>query len=56
LIATGTLKFKAFPDLEGDSLEARIILPQGTPLATTESVVNQLLKGLDETHHLLAEK
>jgi len=56
LIATGTLKFKAFPDLEGDSLEARIILPQGTPLATTESVVDQLLKGLDETHQLLAEK
>jgi multidrug efflux pump subunit AcrB len=56
LIATGTLKFKAFPDLEGDSLEARIILPQGTPLATTESVVNQLLIGLNKTHQLLAEK
>jgi multidrug efflux pump subunit AcrB len=56
LIATGTLKFKAFPDLEGDSLEARIILPQGTPLAITESVVNQILIGLDKTHQLLAEK
>ena len=56
LIATGALKFKAFPDLEGDSLEARIILPQGTPLATTESVVHQLLTGLDQTNQSLGER
>jgi len=56
LIITGTLKFKAFPDLEGDSLEARVLLPQGTSLATTELVVNQLLKGLKETQQLLGEK
>ncbi|HID82118.1 MAG TPA: efflux RND transporter permease subunit [Chromatiales bacterium] len=56
LLTTGILKFKAFPDLEGDSLEARILLPQGTPLATTESVVQQLLKGLDETRSVLEER
>ena len=56
LLATGILKFKAFPDLEGDSLEARILLPQGTPLATTESVVQQLLKGLDETRSVLEKR
>ena len=56
LLATGILKFKAFPDLEGDSLEARILLPQGTPLATTESVVQQLLKGLDKTRSILEER
>lgn len=56
LIVTGTLKFKAFPDIEGDSLEARILLPQGSPLAHTEAVVEQLLKGLGKTHQTLGKK
>jgi multidrug efflux pump subunit AcrB len=49
LIATGTVKFKAFPSLEGNSVDARILLPQGTPLAETEKVVDRLLNALDET-------
>jgi multidrug efflux pump subunit AcrB len=36
MLATGTIKFKAFPDLEGNRLEARILYPQGTPLANRE--------------------
>ena len=31
--AGGKLKFVGFPDIEGDVVEARILLPQGTPLA-----------------------
>ena len=38
----GKLKFTGFPDIEGDLVEARILLPQGTPLARTESVVAHL--------------
>ncbi len=38
----GKLKFTGFPDIEGDVLEARILLPQGTPLARTEGVVDHL--------------
>ena len=38
-MATGVLKFSAFPELDGDTLEARILLPQGTPLERTKSVV-----------------
>ena len=38
-MAGGLLKFSAFPDLDGDVVEARILLPQGTPLARTEKVV-----------------
>ncbi|WP_285672815.1 efflux RND transporter permease subunit, partial [Paralimibaculum aggregatum] len=38
-IAGGALKFSAFPDLDGDTLQARILLPQGTPLWRTEEVV-----------------
>jgi len=49
LIATGTVKFKAFPDLEGNTVDARILLAQGTPLAETERVVDIILKALDKT-------
>jgi multidrug efflux pump subunit AcrB len=49
LIATGTVKFKAFPDLEGNSVEARILLAQGTPLAETERVMARLLDALEQT-------
>ena len=54
LIATGTVKFKAFPDLEGNTLEARILLPQGTPLAETERVVGILLDSLATSAEFLS--
>lgn len=56
LIATGTVKFKAFPDLEGNNLEARILLPQGTPLAETERVVAVVLDALQKTNTVLSKK
>ncbi|MDP6787358.1 MAG: efflux RND transporter permease subunit [Rhodospirillales bacterium] len=46
-IAGGLLKFRAFPDLDGDVIEARILLPQGTPLKRTESVVGRVTHALD---------
>jgi len=49
LIATGTVKFKAFPDLEGNSVDARILLAQGTPLSETERVMDTLLAALEKT-------
>lgn len=49
LIPAGFLKFKSFPDLEGDLLDARIIMPQGTPFARTEQVVGILLDSLRQT-------
>ncbi|MBE9562892.1 MAG: efflux RND transporter permease subunit, partial [Proteobacteria bacterium] len=55
LIATGTVKFKAFPDLEGNNFEARILLPQGTPLAETERVVGILLDSLEKTNQTLSQ-
>ncbi len=45
-IPAGMLKYQAFPDLESDVIQARIILPQGTPLADTEAVVEHLVTGL----------
>ncbi|MCG8122428.1 MAG: efflux RND transporter permease subunit, partial [Candidatus Thiodiazotropha taylori] len=48
--AGGALKFVGFPDLDGDVLEARILLPQGTPLSRTEKVVEQLTQALERTN------
>ena len=49
LIATGTVKFKAFPDMEGNTVDAQILLSQGTPLEETEKIIAQLLVSLDKT-------
>lgn len=46
LIAGGVLKFQAFPDLDGDVVEARLLMPQGTPLERSEEVVRQITEGL----------
>jgi len=45
-IPAGILKFQAFPSLESDVIQSRILLPQGTPLARTEEVVAQVVKSL----------
>ncbi len=54
-LAGGFLKFSAFPDLEGDVIEARILLPQGTPLARTEEVVDHLEQALRQAETDLVE-
>ncbi len=46
-IAGGVLKFSPFPELDGDVMEARILLPQGTPLHRTEDVVARITQALD---------
>jgi len=43
MIAGGRLKIQAFPDMEGDVLQARILFPQGTPLQRTEHYVDMLV-------------
>ena len=45
-IPAGMLKYQAFPDLESDVIQARIILPQGTPLSRTEEIVTRLVEAL----------
>lgn len=46
-VAAGWLKFQSFPTLESDTVEARLILPQGTPLARTEERVARVLAALE---------
>jgi len=41
-IAGGHIGSEAMPDIDGDVLEARILMPQGTPLERTEAVAEQV--------------
>ncbi len=52
-IAGGLLKFSAFPELDGNVMEARILLPQGTPLARTENVVKTITDALERVNTTL---
>ncbi len=42
IMVGGYVKFVAFPEIDGNTLEARILLPQGTPLSRTEEVVEKV--------------
>ena len=53
MLAAGILKFSAFPSVEGDMVQARVLMPSGTPLKTTEHVVQQLLSALKQTQEEL---
>ncbi|MCB2100660.1 MAG: efflux RND transporter permease subunit [Rhodobacterales bacterium] len=45
-IAGGALKFRPFPSVEGDTAQARILLPQGTPLEHTQQVIDKVIAAL----------
>lgn len=47
LLAGGVIKFQAFPDIEGDTVEARLMMVAGTPLERTEEAVEALTAALD---------
>jgi len=56
MLAGGVLKFQAFPDIEGDTIEARLLLPQGTPLWRTERIVKQITDALAKVDKELSPK
>lgn len=49
MLASGKLQFSAFPNVEGDIAQARILMPAGTSLVETEAVVNRITTALDRT-------
>lgn len=53
-MAGGLLKFAPFPELDGDVMEARILLPQGTPLRRTKEVVKQVNAALEKVNAKLS--
>lgn len=50
LLTSGVVNFSAFPDVEGDILQARILMPVGTSLQETERVVDRLTGSLEQVN------
>ncbi|MFT5697820.1 MAG: HAE1 family hydrophobic/amphiphilic exporter-1 [Desulforhopalus sp.] len=50
MIAGGVLKVSPFPDTEGDVLQARILLPQGTSFARTEKIVTKIVDAVQRVN------
>ena len=48
LVASGKIKVMGFPEIEGDVVVARLLMPQGTPLEKTEKTIERILYGLNE--------
>ena len=48
LLSGGFLKFQAFPEIDGDVIEARILLPQGSSLSQTEKVARKISDALSK--------
>lgn len=53
IIAGGGLKFLAFPDIDGNVIAGRILLPQGTPLSKTEETVQRTVEALKRVNTTL---
>ena len=47
LVAGGIVKFRLFPDVDGDTIVSRVLMPQGTPLDKTEKIAKKIVKALD---------
>ena len=52
----GIVKFQAFPDLDGNVIVARVLLPQGTPLSKTEQVVSEITQGIAQVNKSFADR
>ena len=50
LMAGGVVKFRAFPELDGDVVVARVLLPPGAPLTRTEEVVDRITNALQRVN------
>ncbi|ASP38700.1 acriflavin resistance protein [Bacterioplanes sanyensis] len=53
LLVSGVLKFSALPELDGDVLQARLLLPAGATLAQTQQQVDQLQQALNKASNEL---
>ena len=56
MLTAGILKYKAFPDIDGDVIMGRILLPQGTPLERTEALVTRLTDAIDAVDNEFAPR
>jgi len=56
LFAGGVMKFEALPEMDGNVIVARLLMPPGTPLEKTEAIVKRMTHGLDEVNAELAPR
>jgi len=54
-MAGGVVKREAMPDIDGDVLEARILMPAGTPIARTQAAVAQVEAALARVNDRLTQ-
>ncbi|MDF1662311.1 MAG: efflux RND transporter permease subunit, partial [Planctomycetota bacterium] len=54
MLAGGIVKFQGFPDIEGDVVVCRVLLPQGTTIERTEETVKRLVSTLEEVNQELS--
>ena len=54
MLASGRVAFHAFPDVEGDVVEARLLLPPGTPQRRTESIVEAVVASIARVNERLS--
>lgn len=54
MIAGGVLKVRAFPEIDGDVIQARILFPQGTPLARTSYYVDKMVDAAEKINQELS--
>ncbi|MCL4765492.1 MAG: efflux RND transporter permease subunit [Hyphomicrobiaceae bacterium] len=55
-VGGGYIGREAMPEIDGDVLEARILMPQGTPLGATESVVAQVTSAIQRVDGAFAPR
>lgn len=56
LMVGGYVRGQVFPDLEGDAVEARVLMRAGTPLHRTREVMTEIQDALDATNDFYKEK
>ncbi|MDO6681394.1 efflux RND transporter permease subunit [Oceanobacter sp. 5_MG-2023] len=56
MLVSGVLKFNALPEMDGDVLEARVILAAGTPLAQTMATMTEVEAALQRAVHTLDQQ
>ncbi|MEQ3511887.1 efflux RND transporter permease subunit [Pseudoalteromonas sp. BZB3] len=56
MLISGVLKFTAFPDIDGDVLQARLLMPNGTPLVKTQQTMRKIEQALARTNAKLSEQ
>ncbi|TXL00879.1 hypothetical protein BMR02_04815 [Methylococcaceae bacterium HT1] len=51
LLVSGIVKFSAFPNVEGDLLQARVLMPVGSSLAQTQQTIDKITSSIQAVNN-----